>query len=165
MPKKNILIVIVVAVIAALCGAIVIGSLIFTGDSQGSIGGIDAAAASSTVAAFGLTLQNVSLLAPDASTTIASTYASYVDASLLTEWEGDPSEAPGRTTSSPWPDHIAIDSVAPQGTGFVVTGRIIEMTSNEVEHGGDAGEVPVVIQLVPQDGKLVIVAYQQQSHS
>ncbi|HTR18734.1 MAG TPA: hypothetical protein VMH91_02015 [Candidatus Paceibacterota bacterium] len=160
MPNKNALIVIIVVVVVVVAATFV-GALL-----GGGIGGTQAPTAdtaSSTVASFGKTLQQVSILAPDASTTIASTYAPYVDPALLAQWEADPQSAPGRVVSSPWPDRIQIDSIVPQGSGFVVRGELVFMTSNEVEHGGNAGTTPVVIQLANEEGKLMIVAFEGQN--
>ena len=56
------------------------------------------------VESFGKTLQTVSLLAPDAAKEINKRYAEYVSCPLLEKWTSDPSQAPGRTVSSPWPD-------------------------------------------------------------
>lgn len=118
----------------------------------------DGESARATVTAFGKQLQKVSLLAPDASSTIASVYAPYVTPALLASWESNVAHAPGRQVSSPWPDQIQITNVAQQGNGYVVTGGIVLMTSD-----GLAGVIPVVIQVVPQDGKWLIAAYQEQA--
>jgi hypothetical protein len=159
MKNKNALIIIVV-VVAVVCGATSVAGVIGTGSvPQASA----AEMASSTVADFGQTLQSVSLLAPNASSTIATTYAPYVDPALLAQWEANPQSAPGRVVSSPWPDHIQITSVTPQGTGYVVDGNIIFMTSNSAEHGGNDGTTPVVMQLVDENGTWMIVAFQGQA--
>ncbi len=149
--------VVVVVAAAALLGAVLIGA---TGTpSQAS----REAAASSTVATFGTLLQQVSLLSPDASSTIATTYAPYVDPSLLKQWEANPQSAPGRVVSSPWPDHIVIATTTPQGAGYVVSGELVFMTSNNVEHGGYDSEVPAGAQLQNENGRWMIVAFQKQT--
>ena len=111
-----------------------------------------------TVESFGLALREVSLLSPDAASRMAKFYAPYVDPGLLAAWEADPSHAPGRTTSSPYPARIEVISVAQQGAGYVILGDIVEMTST-----GEAGRHPVIMQVVPEDGGYRIVAYQQQA--
>jgi hypothetical protein len=118
------------------------------------------ASARTAVTAFGTQLQKVSLLAPDAANQIATQYGEYVTHALLASWQATPKKAPGRLTSSPWPDHIQITSAAPQGTGYVVSGGVVLMTS-----AGLAGVIPVVMQVVPQDGKWLIAAYQEQATS
>jgi hypothetical protein len=81
---------------------------------------------------FGLTLQQVNLFSPDASSEMDRYYAELVDPSLLTDWKADPSKAPGRFTSSPWPDRIEIDSVQMDSAdSYTVAGKIIEVTSAE----------------------------------
>ena len=116
-------------------------------------------AVSAAVTAFGTKEQLVSLLAPNASTTIASQYGSYVVPSLLTSWEADPQSAPGRVVSSPWPDHITIGSITQTATGYEVTGTLVLMSSNSVEHGGNDGTDPLKIDLVNQNGKWLISRY------
>ncbi|MBV9159122.1 MAG: hypothetical protein JO019_00825 [Candidatus Kaiserbacteria bacterium] len=147
---------VMIAALAAL--VILIGIAVYLhGDAFGS----GDAKARETVTTFGAQLQMVSLMAPDASSTIASVYGPYVTPELLAAWEKNPSKAPGRETSSPWPDRIEITQVAPQGSGYIVHGEMVMMTSNEIEHGGDAGRVPVVLQVVPQDNSWRIAAFQE----
>jgi hypothetical protein len=116
------------------------------------------AQARETVEGFGKALQSVSLLAPDAAAQLEQQYAPYVDASLLAAWKADPARAPGRRTSSPYPDRIEIQSVAPQGAGYVVSGSVVEATS-----AGESGRYSVVILVVPEDHGYRIVAYQEQA--
>jgi len=116
----------------------------------------DASADVRTAAAtFGAQLQKVSLLAPSASSTIASTYAPYVTDNLLTSWEQNPMQAPGRTTSSPWPDRLEVSSVAKQDDGtYAVSGSVIEKTS-----AGDSGTFPVSMTLTKADDAWKISAF------
>jgi hypothetical protein len=106
----------------------------------------------SLVEDFGQRLQLVSLLAPDATEQIRSEYADFVAPALLDTWAAAPQSAPGRLTSSPWPDHIEIQTVAAgsQG-GFVVEAEIVEMTSS-----GESGRLPVVI-VVEQFGSAWLI--------
>jgi hypothetical protein len=125
-------------------------------------GGTDQAAVRETVEHFGSEMQQVSLLAPagDVRAAMEADYGSLVSPELLAQWEADPADAPGRLTSSPWPDHIDIDAVTAQADGtYVVQGSVVEMTSNEVEHGGEADEYPVTLTLANQNGAWVITAY------
>lgn len=120
------------------------------------------AAVRTTITDFGSHLQNVSLLAPDASQEIAQTYGPYVDASLISSWQANPSTAPGRSTSSPWPDHIDVTGVTKvDDSTYTATGSVILMTSNEVEHGGNAGIIPVVMTLHKEGGGWLITSYAQ----
>ena|ERR1044072_368763 len=103
-----------------------------------------------TVTEFGKKLQAVPLSADSdtAADAIQRNYAPYVSTALLAKWKNDPSAAPGRLTSSPWPDRIEISSVSKEGEEFYkVEGNVIEMTSEEVAHGGTAGSYPIVIEL------------------
>ncbi|HEY4499266.1 MAG TPA: hypothetical protein VJH94_04375, partial [Candidatus Paceibacterota bacterium] len=110
---------------------------------------------------FGLELQKVSLLDPSASSTIAALYSPYVAPELVAVWQKNPEGAPGRLTSSPWPDRIEVVRTTPQGEGYIMQGAVILMTSAEKE-GENAGIVPVIIQVVSRDGKWLIAAYQEQ---
>jgi hypothetical protein len=162
--KKALIIVIVVVVVVAggtLLAGFIGGSS--TGSTSTNSQAFGESAASSTVIAFGQALQRVSIMAPNAADLIASTYAPYVASALLQQWEADPQSAPGRVVSSPWPDHILIDSITPQGSGYVFNGELVFMTSNEVENGGNAGTTPVVIQLASENGTWRIVAFQGQN--
>jgi hypothetical protein len=159
---RNKKIIIAVVVIVVIAGGALLAVLIGSSSSV-STASTGASDASSTVAAFGQVLQQVSIEAPDAASTIASTYAPYVDPTLLSEWEADPTSAPGRVVSSPWPDHIQIDSVTAQGAGYVVDGDLVFMTSDNVENGGNAGTTPVVVQLEEENGSWMIVAFQGQA--
>lgn len=118
----------------------------------------DMAEVTSLVTNFGLLEKHVSLSA-DAETVrndIKLKYTAYATDALLKQWIDDPVRAPGRLTSSPWPDHIEIDAVSPQGTGYIVTGHVIMMTSS-----GAADPVQVVMQAIPTDTGWKLAAYQE----
>lgn len=119
----------------------------------------DGAAVSRIVSLFGAALQRVSLLAPDATSSIAAMYAPFVAPSLLAVWEANPTNAPGRTVSSPWPDRIVIGSVTKNETGYLVKGAIIFASSDTVANGGSAGITPVVIGLTQAGGSWLISSY------
>lgn len=115
-------------------------------------------AARTLVERFGGELKQVSLLAPDASSTIAAAYGAYAAPELLAQWEADPEHAPGRLTSSPYPDHIVVKAVTQQGESYVVSGDIVMMSS-----AGEEDRVPVIFQLAPSGSGYTIVAYQEQA--
>ncbi|HEX7651642.1 MAG TPA: hypothetical protein VF439_02915 [Candidatus Paceibacterota bacterium] len=142
---------------------VVIGAVIYEASAPG-VATAPAAnadqAVRDAVTGFGKELQMVSLLAPDAGQTIQTDYAPYVAPELLSVWVSDPAEAPGRTTSSPWPDHIDITSAALSADGsYAVAGNVIEMTSDEVEHGGSAGSYPVTMTLENRSGTWLITNF------
>src|SRR3989338_9866599 len=68
----------------------------------------DKAAVRSAVEEFGLKLKSVSLLAPPETlrSEIRANYADLVAPELLENWLREPSRAPGRETSSPWPERL-----------------------------------------------------------
>lgn len=88
------------------------------------------------VSDFGKKLQLVSLLAPPdvLQTSMREHYASFVTATLLQRWIDDPTSAPGRQVSSPWPDRIEIKTLTPdQPHRYVVDGEIVEITSDRID--------------------------------
>jgi hypothetical protein len=123
--------------------------------------GIDPSSSARTaVEGFGAQLQNVSLLDPAASSTMASVYGPLVTPELLAIWQSDPEEAPGRLTSSPYPDRIEIDTIVKQGIGYIVSGTVVYATSD-----GESSRSPVILQIVPIDGEWLIAAYEEQQPS
>src|SRR5581483_653321 len=77
------------------------GHSTYNGSSSAAVSTIDESMVQATVEGFGSQLKMVSLLAPDAAAQIQTQYAAYVAPELLQTWAADPSNAPGRQTSSP----------------------------------------------------------------
>jgi len=95
------------------------------------------------VESFGKKLQMVSILAPDdlIKESMKENYGDFVTPTLLEKWQKSPEDAPGRLTSSPWPDRIEIsDVVQISETEYQVQGEIIEITSAEIENNGIAAK-------------------------
>ena len=89
-------------------------------------------------------MKEISTLAPS-DVVIASlrkTYSGLVTPELLRKWESDPSAAPGRQTSSPWPDRIEVQDASVTNDTAVVAASIVEMTSS-----GESRRVPVRLTL------------------
>lgn len=81
---------------------------------------------------FGRALKNVNLLASDVSSQMDSNYGNLVTQDLLNSWKDDPRVAPGRLTSSPWPDRIEISTINRMtNDSYRVDGKIIEVTSSD----------------------------------
>lgn len=119
------------------------------------------AAAAAVVQEFGGRLKNVSLLAPDAAQQIKAQYAQFTAADLLAVWMADPLQAPGRLTSSPWPDRIEIDAVnLIDGGSYLVIGRVIEITSAEVGTDNIVASYAVTLTLTETQGVWLISDYQ-----
>lgn len=112
---------------------------------------------------FGGKLKNVSLLQDKTAlaASIEENYGPFVTPELLADWKANPSQAPGRHTSSPWPERLTIGTITVQGTGRIVTGEVIMMTGTETS-GETADTVPFVAQLIPTDGGWKIAAYQEE---
>jgi hypothetical protein len=123
----------------------------------------DKQAVRAAVTGFGKRLQLVSVLAPadQAAQAIQDSYAAYVAPGLLTQWKNDPGNAPGKLTSSPWPDRIEISNVAAlSNTRYQVDGKVIEITSVEAASGGVAASRSVRLIVERIDGQWLITSVQ-----
>jgi hypothetical protein len=163
--KKNTTIIVIILII--ILAVILIGKYSKTEapvetTPVGTTTGAQEQQAKDAVNVFVAHLQNVSLTASSdiLVPTIQKEYGPFVTPELLEQWTTDPTTAPGRSTSSPWPDHIDITNVQKVGDDYQITGEIVLMTSNEVEHGGDAGRIPVKITVTAIDGQWYVSAYQ-----
>jgi len=121
---------------------------------------------STLVTSFGQVMKNVPLSGTKdiANQAMDQNYSQYLTAALLVSWKDDPTKAVGRLTSSPWPDHVEINTLAAKSDGsYVVDGVVVEMTSEEIAHGGDAGREPIRFTVVDVDGHWLIsdVVWQQ----
>jgi hypothetical protein len=103
---------------------------------------------------FGSKLQMVSLLAPSDTIkkSMQESYGKYVLPELLDKWANDPLNAPGRLTSSPWPDRIEIFSIVKDAeNAYQVKGEIVEITSAEKPGTGAAARRPVTLTVKKQE--------------
>jgi hypothetical protein len=102
------------------------------------------------VKSFGGKLQNFSLLAPNdiVKKELQKNYEKLITPQLLSKWSANPLTAPGRLTSSPWPDRIEIKAVIKlSGNEYEVKGEIIEITSVEKVNGGYAEKRPITLRI------------------
>lgn len=123
-------------------------------DNQAQAEQNDQKAVSALVIDFGTKLSMVSLQAPaDAvKKSIQENYGSYVSPGLMEKWIKYPLQAPGRLTSSPWPDRIEILSTSKMSSGsYEVKGEVIEITSQEKASGGAAAKYPITLQVKKLD--------------
>ncbi len=127
---------------------------------ESEIYGGDKAAVTSLVENFGKQLQKVSLLAPKARVeeSMQENYGDFVSLELLQKWASDPQNAPGRLTSSPWPDRIEIKTIDKMSEqAYEVKGDIIEITSTEKVKGGIAAKRPITL-IVKKTGDRWLIA-------
>ncbi len=116
----------------------------------------DEASVRDLVTRFGAAMKNVSILAPDAVNEIRRAYTPFVSADILSYWENNPAKAPGRVTSSPWPERIEILEVQPTDDGaYDVQGKIVEMTST-----GPAGDEAIALKVRNVNGTWIITGIQ-----
>ena len=70
------------------------------------------------VLAFGETFKNVALLSTSTlADDLQQNYNDFASPDLIQQWLQSATSAPGRLTSSPWPDHAKIDSMEKQPDG------------------------------------------------
>lgn len=112
------------------------------------------------VEGFGEQLKMIPLLAPEdlLKEYMNEYYGDYVSEELIEKWLQDPVEAPGKLTSSPWPECIDVLSVEKiDNNKYRVMGGIIELTSVEVEHGGIAATREITLDVLKTDDKWMII--------
>lgn len=111
---------------------------------------------------FGEHLKNVSLVAdPDTvASAIEREYSPYVTEALIDRWLKDPLHAPGRETSSPWPERIEIVSMEKVGDYYEVVAKVISMTSVEKARGGYYDSSLVYITVANTNGAWRVGEYQ-----
>ncbi len=154
------------AIFAAICvGAALILFFIVRFVSHGISSHSERKAVEGAVTSFGGQMQKVSLLAPaeDLKSSMELAYAPYVARSTLDAWEADPTLAPGRTVSSPWPKDVVISSATknPDGT-YAVQGKVEEVTSVEEANGGVADAYQAAFALAKQaDGTWKITDFER----
>lgn len=144
-----------------IVGAVVVlgalGYSYITSHPQGVFDGQHEGDVRTVVAGFGNALSTVSLAAPDVAIQIRTAYAPYVAPELLAVWESDPSRAPGRDTSGPWPDHIVVEEVTQRSADtYDVQGYLAIVAS------ADAHTTPVSITVTRIGGSYLITRFEMQ---
>lgn len=113
----------------------------------------------SLVSNFGDRLKMVSLLAPEdvLLESIEKNYGKFISKALLEKWKANPQTAPGRLTSSPWPERIEISSLDKISENeYEVRGDIIEVTSTDQSSDEATSKIPILLKVVNDNGKWVI---------
>lgn len=95
----------------------------------------DEAEVRQVVTEFGTRLKNVPLTGEGAvvAQSIDTEYVSYATPELIEIWKADPLEAPGRLTSSPWPERIEIVEIQKLGGAYLAVADVILVSSVEGE--------------------------------
>lgn len=111
---------------------------------------------------FGQRLKNVSLTAPEEiiMKSVTENYEKLVSSELLSKWQNYPSTAPGRLTSSPWPEGIEINEIKKlSDSKYKIKAEIIEVTSVEMVNGGYAAKQPIILMVEKIDHNWLITAF------
>lgn len=110
---------------------------------------------------FGKNLKKVSLQAPKEilHLSIQENYSDYVSPSLLSEWQKDTRNIPGRMTSSPWPERIEVLNINKVSElVYKAECEIIEITSVEMKNGGVAARRPIEITVEKVESRWLITS-------
>jgi hypothetical protein len=124
----------------------------------------DAPGVRQLVEQLGQRMKQVSLQAPDSvvAREIRRAYAPLVTPSLLEAWTSEPTRAPGRDVSSPWPERIEVRSVEMDERGLCrVQGEVAYVTSAEVTQGRAASRELVTLFVARLDDGWRISAYEK----
>ena len=124
----------------------------------------DAPGVRQVVERLGQHMKQVSLQAPDSlvAREIRQAYAPLVTPALLEAWTSEPTRAPSRDVSSPWPERIEIRSVETDERGLCrVQGEVVYVTSAEVTQGGAAARESVSLFVARLDDGWRISAYEK----
>jgi hypothetical protein len=119
----------------------------------------DKKAVAVVVEGFGQKLQQVSLVASseDLKKSMNENYGGIVTTELLEKFLSNPENAPGRFTTSPWPDRIEIASEDKTSEGlYTVVGTIIEVASSGQGSENAAAKRPITLEVKKLDGKWLI---------
>jgi len=128
-------------------------------EPQQNEGSSDEKAVTELVESFGKKLQMVSLTAPGdvLEKSMQENYGSFVSPELIKKWAADPLNAPGRLTSSPWPDRIEVTDIEKiYDNEYKVKGEIIEITSVEEISGGAAARRAITLVVKKADDRWII---------
>ncbi len=104
---------------------------------------------------FGRKLKMVSLTSSpsDLAKSMQEHYRDFAAPELIAYWAENAEEAPGRLTSSPWPERIDVESIEKTAKDvYKVTGRIVEVVGGGIE----AAIRPIELELKKADGRWLI---------
>lgn len=118
----------------------------------------------SQITTFGSRLKNVSLLSPNVKNHIETEYNPFVSPELLAQWQAHPSEAIGRTVSSPWPDRIDVVEITKQSDAYTVEANVIEITSADKPFE-PAAIYPITLTVQKIDGQWLITSLKKGAYS
>lgn len=164
-------------VMTALCSVILLaGCEPRSEDSSDTTAASDSAdfasqqrAAEEIIARFGSRMKMVSLLAPDSAVAAAvrEAYGELVTRELLSTWMEQPTLAPGRRVSSPWPARIEVETVRQLADNLIeVTGDVVYVTSVERSQEGSDATEPVRLRVTRRpDGSWRISEYAEGTES
>lgn len=143
-----------VVVLGAIAATVYISTRPYIPTTQEQVRGV--------VYGFGDELSQVRLFASVATTTadMDRHYSLYIHPDLLAKWKAQPLTAPGRRTSSAWPDHIDIRSVTLNENGTYTVEAMVVDRASSTPSTTPALETPVVITLTQGPDGWQITSYE-----
>jgi hypothetical protein len=129
-------------------------------DAQASADGDDEeAAVRLIVEGFGQRMQNVELLSGEVQSQIRDQYGSFASEDMIEEWLEEPSRAPGREVSSPWPARIEIFTIEEEGVDTYRVHAWVKYVDAQDGPGEASAEQPISLLVAYQGGAWVITNY------
>lgn len=111
------------------------------------------------VKGFGEKLRMVSLTAPEdvIKDSMEEHYCGFISSGLIEEWKNDTQNAPGRVTSSPWPERIEIiETKRISEYEYEVKGEIIEVATIDVNNNWIVGKQTITLSIEKENDSWLI---------
>ena len=169
---RNVLLVLLMAAVLSACGSTgtseenggstnILDQIGAGGDdTSASVGGDDEeAAVRLIVEGFGQRMQNVELLSGEVQSQIRDQYGPFASEDMIEEWLDEPSRAPGREVSSPWPARIEIYTIEEEGVDTFRVHAWVKYVDSEDGIGEASAEQSISLLVEYQGGAWVITNY------
>jgi bla regulator protein BlaR1 len=111
------------------------------------------------VEGFGQRMQNVELLSGEVQSQIRNQYGPFASDDMIEEWLEEPSRAPGREVSSPWPARIEIYTIEEEGVDTYRVHAWVKYVDSEDSPGEASAEQSISLLVSYNGSSWVIVNY------
>mgnify|MGYP003339769161 FL=1 len=127
--------------------------------SSDTTGDDEEAAVRLIVEGFGQRMQNVELLSGEVQSQIRNQYGPFASSDMIEQRLEEPSRAPGREVSSPWPARIEIYTIEPEGEDTYRVHAWVKYVDAEDGPGEASAEQPISLLVSYNGNAWVIVNY------
>lgn len=104
-------------------------------------------------------MQNVELLSGEVQSQIRNQYGPFASDDMIEEWLEEPSRAPGREVSSPWPARIEIYTIEEEGVDTYRVHAWVKYVDSEDSPGEASAEQSISLLVSYNGSSWVIVNY------